>query len=146
MAQDTRRRRVGAELQRLLNELLRTHVKDPRLEDVTVNEVEMSGDLSVARIYYTTLDPDAADEDVRVGFQKAGGFLRGRISQALRLRRAPELHFIRDESARRGAELTRLIDRVRAAETRDAPGAGESTDRDAPEDGGPRPGRDADEQ
>jgi len=146
VAQDTRRRRVGAELQRLLNELLRTDVKDPRLEDVTVNEVEMSGDLSVAKIYYTTLDPDAPDEDVRVGFQKAGGFLRGRIGQALRLRRAPELHFIRDESARRGAELTRLIDSVRAAETRDAGDADESADRDAGEDDAPRPERDPDER
>ncbi len=110
VAHDTRRRRVAAEVHRLLNELLRTEVKDPRLEDVTVSEVEMSGDLGVARIYYTTLDPDAPTDDVELGFQKASGFIRGRVGHALRLRRAPELQFIRDESARRGAELTRLID------------------------------------
>ena len=110
MAHDTRRRRVGAEVHRLLNELLRTEVKDPRLEDVTVSEVEMSGDLGVARIYYATLDPDAPIDDVEMGFQKASGFIRGRVGHTLRLRRAPELQFIRDESARRGAELTRLID------------------------------------
>lgn len=144
MTQDTRRRRVGAELHRLLNELLRTEVKDPRLENVTVNDVEMSGDLSVAKIYYSTLDPDAPTEDAQIGFAKASGFLRGRIGQALRLRRAPELHFIRDESARRGAELTRLIDSVRAAERGRERDANEDGDGDA---GGedPRSPRGADE-
>lgn len=145
MAQDTRRRRVGAELHRLLNELLRTEVKDPRLEDVTVNEVEMSGDLGIAKIYYSTLDPDAPDDDARIGFEKASGFLRSRVGQALRLRRAPELHFLRDESARRGAELTRLIDSLR-------PSAGEGDDGGSSDGGGssgddgPRSGPDADER
>jgi len=152
MAQDTRRRRVGAELHRLLNELLRTEVKDPRLEDVTVNEVEMSGDLGVAKIYYSTLDPDAPDDDARIGFEKASGFLRGRVGQALRLRRAPELHFLRDESARRGAELTRLIDSLRPpADPGDAGGLkadddGSSDGDDSGGDAGPRSGPDADER
>jgi len=143
VAQDTRRRRVGAELHRLLNELLRTEVKDPRLEDVTVSEVEMSGDLSIAKVYYATLDPDASAEDAQAGFAKASGFLRGRIGQALRLRRAPELHFIRDETARRGAELTRLIDSLRAAERGDEQDSDD--DRSAGDDDGPRSRRDADE-
>lgn len=110
MAQETRRLRVGAELHRVLNELLRTEVKDPRLTGVTINEVEMSGDLGVAKVYYATLDPDEDPEDAQAAFAKANGFLRGRVGHALRLRRTPELHFLRDESARQGAELTRLID------------------------------------
>jgi ribosome-binding factor A len=136
VAQDTRRRRVGAELHRLLNELLRTEVKDPRLEDVTVSEVEMSGDLSIAKVYYATLDPDASAEDAQAGFAKASGFLRGRVGHALHLRRAPELHFIRDESARRGAELTRLIDSLRSQD------GAEDTSSDADEDPEPRSGQD----
>ncbi|HEX7079654.1 MAG TPA: 30S ribosome-binding factor RbfA [Gammaproteobacteria bacterium] len=113
MTQGTRRLRVAAEVQRLLNELLRVEVKDPRLNGVTVNEVEMSGDLSVAKVYYTTLDPDQDDKEAQAGFAKAAGFLRSRIGQAVRLRRTPELLFFRDVSARRGAELTRLIDSLR---------------------------------
>lgn len=112
MAHDTRRRRVGAELHRLLNELLRAEVKDPRLEGVTVSDVEMSGDLSLARVYFVTLDPDASAEDALTAFEKASGFLRGRVGQALRLRRTPELLFQRDESARRGAEIANLLDRL----------------------------------
>ena len=110
MVQDTRRRRVGAELQKLLNELLRAEVKDPRLDGVTVSDVEMSGDLGVAKVYFVTLEPDASADDALAGFKKANGFLRGRVGQALRLRRVPELVFIRDDSPRRGAEISRLLD------------------------------------
>lgn len=120
MAHDTRRRRVGAELHRLLNELLRADVKDPRLEGVTVSDVEMSGDLSVAKVYFVTLEPDASAEEALVAFEKASGFLRGRVGHALRLRRAPELVFRRDESARRGAEITRLIDSLNLDQPGDA--------------------------
>lgn len=105
-----RQQRVAAELQRLLGGLLRTEVKDPRLDGVTVNDVEVTGDLSVARVYFSTLDPDQNVADTLAGFAKANGFLRGRVGQALRLRRTPELVFVRDEASRRGAELMRLID------------------------------------
>jgi ribosome-binding factor A len=106
----SRKLRVAAELQRLLNELLYAEVKDPRLAGVTVNEVELSGDLGVAKIYFATLDPDADAQAAQAGFEKAAGFLRLRIGQSLRLRRVPELHFLHDLSAQRGFELTRLID------------------------------------
>ena len=54
----SRHLRVGAELQRVLNTLLQSEVKDPRLDGVRVNEVEVSGDLGVAKVYFGTLDPD----------------------------------------------------------------------------------------
>ena len=127
----------------MLSELLRTQVKDPRLEDVSVSEVEMSGDLGVARVYYTTLDPDASAADAEEGFRAASGFLRGRIGHALHLRRAPELHFVRDNAARRGAELTRLIDSLRPPESEEASGADEDGEGDG---GAPPPRRDPDEQ
>jgi ribosome-binding factor A len=108
----SRRMRLGAELQRLLNELLLTEVKDPRLTGVSVSEVDVSGDLGVARIYFTTLDPDAGSEAAAEGLARASGFMRGRIGKVLRVRRVPELRFIHDDSARRGVELTRLIEQV----------------------------------
>lgn len=105
-----RKLRVGAELQRTLNELLTTGVKDPRLEGVRVSEVEVSGDLSVAKVYYATLHPDDDFDEIDRAFDKARGFLRSRAGRVLRLRRVPELRFQHDLSAERGLELTRLIE------------------------------------
>jgi ribosome-binding factor A len=106
----TRSLRVAAQIQRLLNELLLSGVKDPRLSGARVSDVEVSGDLGVATVFFNTLSPDDDPVPVKEGFEQARGFFRSRVGQALQLRRVPELRFRHDTSARRGAELSRLID------------------------------------
>ena len=102
--------RVASQLQRALNDLLRGDVKDPRLRGVSVTEVRVSGDIRVARVFFSTLDPDADPEPVLESLERAGGYLRSRVAGLLRLRHTPELRFSLDEGSRRGLELTRLID------------------------------------
>ena len=106
----SRRLRVGAEIARLLNELLQFEVKDPRLKDVRVSEVDLSGDLGVARVYYTVLDPEAEIQPIEAALVRAAAFLRSRVGSQLRLRRVPELRFELDQSAREGLRISRLID------------------------------------
>ena len=110
-------------MHRLLNELLLTDVKDPRLAQVRVNEVEVSGDLGVATVYFGSLDVDAAPDEALLGFEKARGYLRTRVARALGLRRAPELRFRHDTSVRRAVELGRLIADAKAP-TRDTDESG----------------------
>src|SRR5690606_18814390 len=98
-------------MQRVLNELLLSGVKDPRLNGVRVSEVEVSGDLGVATIYFSTLGLDEDPAVIKEGFEQARGFFRSKVGQSLQLRRVPELRFRHDESAQRAAELARLIDR-----------------------------------
>jgi ribosome-binding factor A len=105
--------RVGAELQRVLNALLQSEVKDPRLDGVRVSEVEVSGDLGVAKVYYGTLAPDQDTAPVEAALRKAAGFLRGRVGHEMRLRRVPELRFEHDLSTRRGFELSQLLAEVK---------------------------------
>lgn len=102
--------RVAAELQRILNDLLQGEVKDPRLKDVRVSEVELSGDLGVARVFYSALSPDADPAPIEAAFARATPFIRGRVGREARLRRVPELRFEQDSSARQGFEISRLID------------------------------------
>lgn len=101
--------RVAAELQRILNDLLQFEVKDPRLKNVRVSEVDLSGDLGVARVYYSMLDPDADIEPAEAALDRAAAFMRSRLGREIRLRRVPELRFAPDESAREGFRVTRLI-------------------------------------
>jgi ribosome-binding factor A len=110
--ENPRKLRVAAQMQRLLNELLLSDVKDPRLSGVRVSDVEVSGDLSVATVYFNTLSLDEDPDDAREAFEKARGFLRSRVAEGLQLRRAPELRFRHDKSAARAVELNRLIDSV----------------------------------
>ena len=105
-----RKLRVAAELQRVLNELRSSEIKDPRLIGVTISSIDLSGDISVAKVAFSTLQPDADPEPVVSALKKAGGFLRSRTGQILSMRRVPELRFEQDQGARHGIELTRLID------------------------------------
>lgn len=108
----SRHLRVGAELKRVLNDLLQFDVKDPRLKDVRVSEVELSGDLGVARVFYSMLNPESDPAPVQAAFAKAAPFMRSRVGRELRLRRTPELRFSQDESAREGLRISSLIDRT----------------------------------
>jgi ribosome-binding factor A len=114
----SRKLRVAAELHRLLNELLLSEVKDPRLDGVRVNDVELSGDLGVAKVLFGTVDVDRDPRAAEEAFRKASGFLRTRVARALRLRRAPELRFVHDTRTQRGFELSRLIDDASATDAR----------------------------
>jgi len=107
--------RVGAELQRVLNELLQSEVKDPRLKDVRVSEVELSGDLGVARVFFSSLAPDADPAPIMAAFLRAAPFMRSCVGRELSLRRVPELRFEQDMSARQGLKISRLIDDARSA-------------------------------
>lgn len=108
--QHTRASRLGEQIQRDLADLIRLEVKDPRVNLVTVTSVEVSSDLSHARVFVTTLaDAIGAGETVQA-LQHAAGFLRSRLSHSLKIRQVPELHFVYDESVERGLRLSQLID------------------------------------
>ncbi|MEM6819268.1 MAG: 30S ribosome-binding factor RbfA [Pseudomonadota bacterium] len=112
----SRQDRLGGQIQRVLNELLRFESKDPALTGVSVTAVDLSRDLSVARVFFSTLDPDGDPEPVADGLRRAAGFLRGRLGHELKVRRVPELRFQHDDSAARAQALSALID---ASETTD---------------------------
>jgi ribosome-binding factor A len=107
-----RSRRVAEQLQRTLAEILRRELKDPRVANASITEVEVSGDLAHARVYFSLLPPDADPAPALAGLESASGFLRRKLARALKLRHIPALHFAHDDSIARGAALTHLIDEV----------------------------------
>ena len=118
-----RARRVEEQLKRLLADLIRREVKDPRVGLITITSAEVSRDLTHAKVYFTPFagigDATATLEALR----HAAGFLRHQVRNLMRLRVAPELDFQIDDSVERGARLTTLIhdavesDRSRHVET-----------------------------
>jgi len=110
-----RARRIEGELQRRLAELLRREVKDPRVTLVTITAVEVSTDLSHAKVYYGVLGREATP-DVQEGLEHAAGFLRAKLGRVLKMRQVPEIHFRPDEMIARAAHLTALIDQAVAAD------------------------------
>ncbi len=106
----SRNQRLGSQVLRTLSELLRFDVKDPSLNGVSLTIVEMTRDVSVAKVYFSLLDPDDDPKRALEGLQRASGFLRGKLGSALKIRHVPELRFLHDDSIAHGIEISRLID------------------------------------
>jgi ribosome-binding factor A len=112
VAEAQRKRRIEAEIQRVISELVAREVKDPRVGNVTITAVQVSADMGTARVYFTPFASVDRHEEVRIGLVHAGGFLRGEVGRRLRLRHAPRLEFIFDDTAEKASQLTGLIDRA----------------------------------
>lgn len=132
MAQGARPARVGEELRQALAELLGRQVHDPGIGFVTITHVDVSPDLQMARVSYTTLGDEKARKETARALGRATPFLRREIGHRLRLRRVPELIFQFDESIENQARIERiLIDLAEEREARsthsDDPAAGPET-------------------
>lgn len=121
-----RSRRVEEQIQRLLSDVMRSELRDPRVAGVVITAVRASRDLGVAWIHYSLLGTDAGPAaevlaDAQAGLERAAGFLRSQLARELATRTVPELRFRYDEAAQRGRELELLID---TAVARDVSGSG----------------------
>jgi len=107
-----RKRKIEAEIQRVLSEVVAREVKDPRVGNVTFTSVVVSPDMGSARVYFTPFASVDRHEEVRIGLTRAAGFLRGEVGRRLGLRHAPRLEFIFDDTPDKAARLTDLIERA----------------------------------
>jgi ribosome-binding factor A len=114
MANYARTDRVAQQMQREVAELVRLELNDPRVRLVTITGVEVAGDYSHAKIFFTRLDGKHAE--AQEGLDRASGFLRSQLSRSLKLRIMPQLHFVYDASVERGSHLSNLIDKAVASD------------------------------
>jgi ribosome-binding factor A len=96
-------------IQRELTDLLLREVRDPGIGMITITSVDVSPDLSHAKVFFTLLQPEKKPETEKA-LQRAAGYLRSQIAHRIKLYTAPELRFVYDESIERGDKLSQLID------------------------------------
>jgi len=107
----TRADRVSSQMRRVLAELIQHSIKDPRLGFVTVNDVDVSRDLAVARVYISLLNAEESERQRNLDvLSHAAAFLRRELSKELRMRAIPELRFVYDDSIERGMRMDRILD------------------------------------
>jgi ribosome-binding factor A len=106
-----RPKKVADLIQRELAGLIRLELRDPRVGMVTITSVDVSPDLSHAKVFVTLLQKEKL-EDTLQGLQRAAGYLRSQLARRMKLYTTPELRFVYDESVERGDHLSQLIDSV----------------------------------
>ena len=110
MAQGYRPHRVGDQIRQELSELLaRGEVHDPGIGFITLTRVQVSPDLQLARVFYTSLGDDKARRETARALDRAIPFFRRQIGARLRLRRVPEMEFRFDESVAHQDRIEQIL-------------------------------------
>ncbi|HEM5489605.1 TPA: 30S ribosome-binding factor RbfA [Streptococcus suis] len=117
MANHFRTDRVGMEIKREVNEILQKKVRDPRVQGVNITDVQMVGDLSMAKVYYTIMSNLASDnQKAQTGLEKATGTIKRELGRKLTLYKIPDLVFEKDQSIEYGNKIDQML---RALEQKD---------------------------
>ncbi|GAB2507703.1 30S ribosome-binding factor RbfA [Microbulbifer agarilyticus] len=106
--------RVADAMRRELARLIQHEVRDPRVGMVNVNDVEVSRDLTTAKVFVTLVgEDDRSKIDISMdALNKAAGFLRSQLAKEIQIRTIPRLQFRYDETSVRGQHLSALIDKA----------------------------------
>ena len=96
-------------LRRIIAEALVQEVQDPRVGFVTVSEVRLNRDRTVAQVFYTVLGDEDDRKTTLAGLKRCRGFLKQKIGDAIRLRNLPDLRFRYDESLDRSFRIEEML-------------------------------------
>lgn len=108
-----RAKRVAHHIQEELGRIFAKGLKDPRVGFVTLTGVELSPDLRYGKVFYSVMGSEEEKRETAEGLAAATGFLKREVARALSLRYVPELRFIYDDSAERGARIEELLREAR---------------------------------
>ncbi|HVH28871.1 MAG TPA: 30S ribosome-binding factor RbfA [Vicinamibacterales bacterium] len=116
MSQGSRSNRVADQIRSELGDLLTREVHDPGIGFVTITRVHVSPDLQQARVFYTSLGDERAQQESRRALERATSFLRRQIGSRLRLRRVPTLTFVVDQSIAGQDRIEQLLKELHASD------------------------------
>lgn len=105
--------RINGEVQRVLAEIIRGGIKDPRIAPMTsVVAVEVAPDLKTCKAWISVLGDEKMQADTLAGLKSAEGYIRNQLAKTINLRNTPQLNFIMDQSIAYGVNMSKLIDEV----------------------------------
>lgn len=111
---EKRVQRIGEELRRVISDIIRSKIKDPRIpEIISVTNVIVTNDLSFAKIFVEIMGTKEEKEEAIEGLNSAKGFIKKEISSEVKLRQMPELIFILDETLDINQKMEELIEEVK---------------------------------
>ena len=105
--------RINGEVQRVLAEIIRGEIKDPRISPWTsVVAAEVAPDLKSCKAWISVLGDEEVRKATMEGLESAMGFIKRQLARTVNLRNTPEITFVSDESIEYGVNMSRRIDEV----------------------------------
>ncbi|MBQ7775412.1 MAG: 30S ribosome-binding factor RbfA [Lachnospiraceae bacterium] len=107
--------RINGEVQKVLAEIIRGEIKDPRISPLTsVVSVEVAPDLKSMKAWISVLGDEEARKATYQGLKSAEGFIKTKLAREINLRNTPAITFIMDQSIEYGVSMSKKIDDVMA--------------------------------
>ena len=106
--------RVAQQVHEVIARLFLNEIKDPRLEEVEIRDVDMAPDLRNAWVYFTLIHgDDEPSTEVEEALDGVSGFVRSKLGEKLTMKYVPEVEFRFDESAVKGRRIDELLSDLR---------------------------------
>lgn len=107
----SRSERLRKQIQKDVAEIVQS-LKDPRINFVTITDVELPQDMKIAKVYFTLMERDKKAETERV-LNRAAGFVRNQLFHKLNMKEIPKIKFIYDTSAEKAERINRILESLR---------------------------------
>ncbi len=101
--------RLDEQFREEISKLLMKGLKDPRVGFVTISRVEITNDLSYAKVYISVLGSDREKASSLIGLRNSSGFIRTYLGKALKIRKIPQLNFVLDESLDHAMHIEEIL-------------------------------------
>ena len=105
--------RINSSMQKEISYIIANEVKNPNVKFITITDVDVSSDLSYAKVYFTTL---LDRKETLNSLKSANGFIRKSLADRIELRHIPQLEFIYDESIEYGKRIEDKIKEIHESE------------------------------
>jgi ribosome-binding factor A len=116
--------RLNEQFRREITAILRRAVRDPRVQDVVVNSVEVTSDLWLARVYVRVGGEDRERQEALEGLEAAANFIRRELAAVLHIRRIPELRFLEDKTLANANRIEEILKGLEGGRSEEEPGDG----------------------
>jgi ribosome-binding factor A len=103
---------VAEAIREVVSMAILADLKDPRVQDVTVTYVEVSGDLRHAKVHVSVMGDEAKQKLSLRGLRSAAGFLQSRCADRIETRYTPRIEFVLDQGVKKSIEIAQILDRV----------------------------------
>jgi ribosome-binding factor A len=126
---------VAEAIREVVSMAILADLKDPRVQDVTVTYVEVSGDLRHAKVHVSVMGGEAKQKLSLRGLQSAAGYLQSRCADRIETRYTPRIEFVLDQGVKKSIEIAQILKRVLPRE--EVPGEADTDGQQRPAGPGP---------
>lgn len=101
--------KIAGIIQKEVSEIIQFELKDPKIGFITITDVDVTGDLSIAKVFVSFLGQDARKEAGMKALERSKGFIRSELAKRLTIRKVPTLIFLQDTSLDKGNKIEKII-------------------------------------